>query len=311
MTSLASQPPAHKPTSLLSLPPELISVIWSHLKHSQSGMRPICPLLPFTRRALFADVHIYGKARLRQFAKILRPRSCKGNCAPRKSTRGDLPLGAHVRTLALSNGEYGSEEEELVRKILAATDKVEDVELSGDALVEILLLKLIPHFSLRRKTNVRLSELYGRTPYEMELLVRLRRFSRLNNLTIDVEEDVAEDTLTVLSQRVRPLDRIKTLILTAGFSLSTSAAANVISHFTSLTFLYLCLRDLCELSPFLPAAPHTLKRHAIEFEYDLELEEDEQVDTTAHIGRFTNFTELSLGKKTWSTALFGILSHFI
>ncbi|GAA5869985.1 hypothetical protein JCM8547_001433 [Rhodosporidiobolus lusitaniae] len=279
MTSLASQPPAHKPTSLLSLPPELIGLIWSHLKHSQSGMRPICrSLLPFTRRALFDCVYIDVQYRLLEFVGILRPRTSTRIRALRISTHDDLPLGSHIRSLSLPSPD-GPEEEQAVKTILISARKVEDLTLSGDTAARILLPWTVGSFHYSNLKELSLDDFDSDKPYDMDFFERL-----------PAQED----------QDAHPLF--------AGFSLSTLAAANFVPPFPNLTALSLTFQDLCELDNLLTAAPSTLRRLEIELieEVAVELEPGERVDVSAQLSRFTGLKELTLGRNTWPAGLFNI-----
>ncbi|GAA5823494.1 hypothetical protein JCM11251_000654 [Rhodosporidiobolus azoricus] len=309
--------------NLLDLPPELVAKIWSLIpQRNKAAMRPVCrALLPLSRRVLFRQVTLRSVAHLTRFHRVLFPSSKRQAQALLKSLKNDRPLAAHVQTLLLPPFDYFSYDEEEAEglpeckalwQILSGTIELVELTMSGSAVTKQFLAGAKYGFLPQLRT-LRIADLDARHMllYDMNRFERLRYLPRLEILELSIAQQWEDDggPSTALL-RLPSITNVKTLILSAGVSISTSAAAAFVSHFTALTTLTLILTDLAELSLFLEAAPLTLTSLSISFDVDLQWEEeDERVNVEQQVSRFHNLTSLNLGERTFSADPFGALSE--
>ncbi|BGP15162.1 hypothetical protein JCM10213_008698 [Rhodosporidiobolus nylandii] len=304
---------------LLSLPPELLAQIFDKLRDAIAGKRPICrALLPLTRRNLFRRVVLHSHRRLFTLLRLFHPSDLRSLRSLRASLAGDVDLGMHVRELHLPvielEQDEGADREDLVaaKRILSSVTDIEVLEVKSSAILRVLLPKKGGfRFSRLSSLSFELLDAKNARLYDMSYFGRLRRFPALKTLSIDISQpDEAEARYLAVPSQVKSLPHIKDLEVSAGLSLSSNSAAGWVSHFLHLDALTLTLHDLAELSLFLTAAPTTLTSLSIHFDLDIEWEPGEPgILVDGHIARFTRLKKLSLGEKTFSSALFPILAQ--
>ncbi|GAA5897145.1 hypothetical protein JCM6882_001803 [Rhodosporidiobolus microsporus] len=309
--------------NLLDLPPELVAQIFAFVGPDDlAAKRPICrALLPLTRRALFRKVSLRTTSRLGRFHRLLHPTNARQSRGLRRTVKDDRPLGLNVREMHLPMVDYDSDDEndhddlkdcKSVRRILASTFEVEMLTLEGSALLKLALPSKRSAFRFPNLRTLRVLDLDSNHSllYDMNRFGRLRFWHALRTVEVALDPDLEDADDVAPPRRARALTHIKHLSLTAGVSLSTASAANFVSHFTALRSLTLTLVDLTELSLALEAAPTTLTSLTIVFDIgvDWELGEDGIV-LDPLIARFVNLTSLHLGERTFSSALFRVLSE--
>ncbi|GAA6031205.1 hypothetical protein JCM8097_004060 [Rhodosporidiobolus ruineniae] len=298
---------------LLDLPPELLAHVFSYFEdHEKAAKRPICrALLPFTRRNLLARVQLgnFRPQRFNRFSRLLQPQKKHEAASLRATLVGDVPLGHHVRELYIPNldkqwqGAPYVDRAPTIKRILAELKELEVLSVAGSDMAE-LLLPVADTWVFLKLRRLHLLELDPNRVglYDMDFLDRLRRFPSLKWLEhsfstyADDPEELHAEPATALN--VDPFGGIDTLALCAGHSLSTSQAANFISHFTNLRTLHLSIVEGLSLFSFFGAVPSQLVHLKIEYNVEVEratIHDDRALLLTGHITRFTGLESLYLG----------------